>query len=117
MAGGRKAKPSKPYSGYMKFPLSGAQDNREALQNTEFYGDFADPAKRKRILSKRRKYRMEIWLFIEGVNFYDVSELALPKAGVTKETLTEILHAQGQKDLDQWGAKTVLSKSFFKVII
>ena len=66
------------------------------------FGDFADPAKRKRIFDKPRKYRFEIWLKLVGKPEYEIREAKITQ-GVTRENLSQILYEvamQGLQDLD-----------------
>ncbi|WP_246826803.1 MULTISPECIES: hypothetical protein [unclassified Eikenella] len=53
MGRNRKKKPSKPYRGYCTFPLVGADTYREFQETAEMFGDFADPAKRKKYSANR----------------------------------------------------------------
>jgi len=119
MAQKRKKGKSKAYSGYMKFPLCGAQTHNEFKSSCEFFGDFADPTKRYQIFNRPRKYRMEIWLRIKDKPEYEVSEMALPVTAVDKKQLAEILHQYAVQDIKElMGREEVdLERSYFKVIL
>lgn len=114
----RKKSKSKPYSGYMKFPIMGADNHAEFLRTCEFYGSFAIPRVRNQIFSKPRKYRMEIWIKLAGGE-YEVSELSLPDTGVVPSKLAEILHDYAVRDIkDLAGSEEVdFGNSYFKVIV
>ena len=103
MSRSRKKKPSKPYRGYCTFPLVGADTYREFQATSEMFGDFAAPAKRKKIFSKPRKYRFEIWLKLHGKPEYEIREAQITSEGVTRENLSQILYEvamQGLRELD-----------------
>ena len=118
MSWSRKKKPSKPYRGYCTFPLIGADTYREFQETAEMFGDFADPAKRKRIFDKPRKYRFEIWLKIHDKPEYEIREAKITQ-GVTRENLSQILYEvamQGLRELD--GLEEVDGEqSIIKIII
>ncbi|WP_314252880.1 hypothetical protein ACF3NW_08980 [Eikenella halliae] len=82
------------------------------------FGDFADPAKRKRIFDKPRKYRFEIWLKLVGKPEYEIREAKITQ-GVTRENLSQILYEvamQGLRELD--GLEEVDGEqSIIKIII
>lgn len=110
---------SKAYSGYMKFPLCGAETHDEFKSSCEFFGDFANPVKRQQIFKRVRKYRMEIWLRIKDKSEYEVFEMALPTTGVDKEQLAKVLHwyaVQYIKELTDC-EEVDLEQSYFKVIL
>ena len=115
----RKRKPSKPYRGYCTFPLVGADTRDEFQEAAEMFGDFADPAKRKRIFDKPRKYRFEIWLKLVGKPEYEIREARITSEGVTRENLSQILYEvamQGLRELD--GQEEVDGEqSIIKIII
>ena len=115
----RKKGKTKAYSGYMRFPLCGAETYDEFKSSCEFFGDFADPVQRHQVFNKKRKYRMEIWLRIKDKPEYEISELSLPSTGVDKEQLAEILRkyaVQGIKELMEC-EEVDFEQSYFKVII
>lgn len=115
----RKKGKTKTYSGYMRFPLYGAETYDEFKKSCEFFGDFVDPIKRYKIFSKARKYRVHIWLRIKGKPEYEISELSLPSTGVDKEQLAYILRkyaVQGIKELMEC-EEVDFEQSYFKVII
>ena len=118
MSRDRKRKPSKPYRGYCTFPLVGADTYREFHAIAEMFGDFADPAKRKKIFDKPRKYRFEIWLKLVGKPEYEIREAKITQ-GVTRENLSQILYEvamQGLRELD--GLEEVDGEqSIIKIII
>lgn len=113
----RKKPNSKPYSGYMKFPLYGAETYGEFRQTCEYFGDFLDPRKRHQIFKKPRKYRMEIWLKVN--DGYEVSEMGLPTDGVDKHQLAQILHKFAVEDVKELAERETvyLDQSYFKIII
>ena len=119
MSRNRKRKPSKPYRGYCTFPLVGADTYREFQGTAEMFGDFADPAKRKKIFSKPRKYRFEIWLKLVDKPEYEIREAKITSEGVTRENLSQILYEvamQGLRELD--GLEEVDGEqSIIKIII
>ena len=119
MSRNRKRKPSKPYRGYCTFPLIGADTYREFHAIAEMFGDFADPAKRKKIFDKPRKYLFEIWLKLVGKPEYEIREARITSEGVTRENLSQILYEvamQGLQELD--GLEEVDGEqSIIKIII
>lgn len=117
MAQKRKKGKTKAYSGYMKFPLYGAETHDEFKSTCEFFGDFANPLKRNQIFKRPRKFRMEIWLKID--NGYEISEMSLPDTGVDKKQLAEILHQYAGQDVKELMEREEvdLERSYFKVII
>ena len=115
----RKKVSTKAYSGYMKFPLCGAETQGEFKSSCEYMGDFAIPQKRFQIFKRPRKFRMEIWLRIKDKPEYEISEMTLPQTGVDKKQLAEILHqyaVQGVKELME-REEVDLDNSYFKVIL
>lgn len=83
------------------------------------FGDFADPTKRKKIFSKPRKYRFEIWLKLADKPEYEIREAKITSEGVTRENLSRILYEvamQGLRELD--GLEEVDGEqSIIKIII
>lgn len=115
----RKKKPSKPYRGYCTFPLIGSDTYEEFQQTSEMFGDFADPAKRKKIFSKPRKYRFEIWLKLVDKPEYEIREAKIVGDGVSQRNLSNMLYEvamQGLRELD--GSEEVDGEaSLIKIII
>lgn len=119
MAKARKKKSGKAYSGFMTFPIYGA-DTQEAFKLAcGFYGDFADPRKRAQIFKRPRKYRVEIHFRLPDLSGWDITELYLPKVGVDRHELSQIMFDYAVKDLKEIMAtdNVDLEKSFFKVML
>lgn len=115
----RKKKPTKPYRGYAIFPLIGADTYEEFQRTAEMFGDFANPIRRHKILSKPRKYRFEIGLKLVGKPEYEVREVFGMDKAVSQHNLAEMLYevaAKGLQDLD--GLEEVEGEtSYIKLII
>ena len=116
----RKSKSTKPYSGYMKFPLLGANNYAEFQSTTEYSGDLLIPERRVKIFSKPRNYRVEVWLNIAATNEYDRQDLNITSGKISLSQLSKILFEYAIKGLQELvnEAETVdLCKSYFKVIL
>lgn len=113
----RKRKSSKPFSGYMTFPIKGTSRFDTFEKICDFAGDFADPVKRHAIFKKKRKFRLFVSLFITDEQEYEEIEITLPVDGVNQEQLARILYhhaaryAEGMVDVEQLD----LDKSSFKI--
>ena len=83
------------------------------------FGDFVDPAKRKKIFSKPRKYRFEIWLKLVDKPEYEIREAKIVGEGVSQRNLSNMLYEvamQGLRELD--GSEEVDGEaSLIKIII
>lgn len=113
-----KNKP-KTYSGCIKFPVSGAENQVQFNASCEFLGDFADPVKRHQIFKRPRKFRMEIWIRLKDKPEYEVSQLFLPTTGVDRKQLAELLYHHAVQDIKELAEREEVDvkQSFFKVIL
>ena len=110
----------KAYSGFIKFPLAGADDKHDFHSSCEFYGDFADVNRRYQILSKPRNFQVEVHLKVVDKQEYSVAQVNLPDRKVGLNQLSRILyHAATNevKALFEEGEDFELNESYFKVII
>ena len=110
----------KAYGGFIKFPLTGADDKHDFPFCCEFYGDFADVNRRYQILSKPRNFQVEVHLKVSDKQEYSVAQVNLPDRKVDLNQLSRILyHAATNevKALFEEGEDFELNESYFKVII
>ena len=115
----KKTISQKTYKGYMKFPLCGADSVTEFRQTCEYFGDFANPVKRRQIFKRPRQFRVEIHLKIHGANEWNIYELATPNDKLDKFMLSQIMHIYTVDSIKELGEGTNVASedSFFKVIL
>lgn len=111
-----KKTPEKRYTGYMKFPLIGANDVADFNRTCEYAGDFANPRKRYNIFKRERSYYVEIWVKLAGGG-YEVSQVLTVSDKLNKIQLAELLCQFAIADINKLGAEAIQEQSFYKVML
>lgn len=84
------------FEGYMRMYAKTVGTTKPKMQYTE---DWADPKIRKRILGKKRKYTITIYMYnVEGDHI--VETIPLPVKGC-KDTLSYLVHDQVNRMVDE----------------
>lgn len=127
MASRRKRKSSKAFTGYFQFPVVPSDESEPVERAMDFYGDFADPVKRNRIMEKPRKYHVEIHMYYEQeedgkmVSWFDITTLRFSGGKISYEQLADAFgeHAKNAvRDLLEEGNALIdLKKSFYRARI